>query len=56
MKSFEHLNCLHYHESSNINEFTRAILNYFIQKLHNHKKSTKRLQANKNRKMLLKNS
>ena len=25
--------------SSNINEVTRAILNFFIQKLHNHKKA-----------------
>ena len=27
------------HTSSNINEVTRAILNSFIQKLHNHKKA-----------------
>ena len=33
--------------SSNINEVTRTILNFFIQNLYNHKKSSKRLQANK---------
>ena len=38
------------HTSSNKNEVIRAVLNFFIQKFLNDKKSTKRLKANKNKK------
>ena len=40
---------------SNINEITRAILNFFNSKTLQQQKSTKRKQANKIFKMLLKN-
>ena len=41
--------CININSSSNVNEVIRAILDFFIQKFHKHKKH-ETLHANKNKK------